>query len=272
MKPCLSLLLLSLLFLSTACGQKSKSSKKVTKITEEQIQYVMDNQFIDCASIDGRACPNGMVRLLILNKENAEKSGVCSGFMVGPTTMVTNHHCIKSQKVCDNTYLVIHQDRTYTKNRCKTLHYTNQDTSNENDVRKKIDVSIVEVETPYDGEVFSPAPAKAVLGDQLTAWVVDQTGLDRKDKKEVNLHEFRITEFKCQVGDSKGFGSTVLINCPIIPGNSGSPVLNADGKVAGMIWGTEGQEFKPYLELSKRRALKHRALMTELEHFKEHMK
>jgi hypothetical protein len=62
-------LLLLLLALLVSCGQSKRSSgKKYTTLTDAQIQDIMDNQVLTCAGIAGRACPEGVTRILTLNK------------------------------------------------------------------------------------------------------------------------------------------------------------------------------------------------------------
>src|SRR5690606_6243738 len=186
------LFLLSLMFLVSCGGGGSKSnSKRKTKITEAQIQNVMDNQHFECASVDGGPCPSGITRLLILNKDDADNSSVCSGFMVSEDTMITNQHCISSMTDCNNTYVAIYNGSSYEKNKCKSIVKILNDYSDPKDPRKKLDVAVVKLAAKYAGPTFQAATSAPLNYDTITAWVVDHTGLD---KKEANLYEARITE------------------------------------------------------------------------------
>ena len=262
-------LLTLMLVLSTACGGSGGSSntRRKTKITEAQIQHVMGNQIFDCASVDGGACPSGIARLLIINKEDADDSSVCSGFMVDEETMITNQHCISSQTDCNNTYVAIYNGHSYEQNKCKSVVKIMNDYSNPNDSRKKLDVAVVKLEGKYFGKAFKAASDKPLLNDEVTAWVIDHTGLDRK---EPNLYEARVTELRCLVA-ADNRQSLILNNCPVIDGNSGSPLLDSRGDVAGVIWGGSASEVNSSLDLEKRRDLSKQAAATEVIYFSGYM-
>lgn len=261
---------LSLLVLSVACGGGSSKSagKKYVKITAEQIDRVMDNQYMSCGAIGGGSCPKGVVRLLTLNMEDAERSSVCSGFMVGPTTMVTNHHCIESQAECNNTHLAIYNggQTNYLRSKCKTVTKTEQDYANANDPRRRIDYTVVEIEDSFSGTTFDLATARAAVSDTVTAWVVDHTGLDREEGS-VNFFESRITQFNCQVESTSDYTSMMLRNCPVIHGNSGSPAVNSSGKIIGVIWGATDADVSSQESLTIRRAGPGKAAVTEMDAF-----
>lgn len=259
---------LVMLMALTACGNGGGSSngRKKTRITQEQIQNVMDNQIFDCDSLNGGACPSGITRLLIINKEDADDSSVCSGFMVGPETMVTNQHCVSSKIDCDNTYVAIYNGSSYEQNKCESIIKIMNDYSDPNDPRKKLDVAVVKLAARYYGKTFQAASDKPSVYESVTAWVVDHTGLD---KKEANLYESRITELRCSVSSDQSSQSLLLDYCPVIDGNSGSPLLDARGDVAAVIWGGSAGEIDSSMDLDERRALPKKAAATEIKYFSE---
>lgn len=263
------LFMLALVFLVSCGGGGSKSnSRRKTKITEAQIQNVMDNQRMECASIDGSGCPSGVARLLILNKEDADNSSVCSGFMVNEDTLVTNQHCISSITDCNNTYVAIYNGSSYEKNKCKSIVKLLNDYSDPKDPRKKLDVAVVKLAEKYAGQTFQASISRPLTYDSITAWVVDHTGLD---KKEPNLYESRITELKCYVSSDRVTASLLLEKCPAIDGNSGSPILNSSDDLVGVIWGGTAGEIDSSLNLDKRRELYNQAAATELRYFIEYI-
>lgn len=265
-------LLLLLLTLLVSCGQSKRSSgKKYTTLTDAQIQDIMDNQVLTCAGIAGRACPEGVTRILTLNKSNAEQSTVCSGFMVTANRLVTNHHCVSTIEQCRNTYLAIYDGSTYMKSKCKSIIKTEEDYSNENDPRRKIDYSVLEIEDNFYGSTFSLASNRALVDETITAWVVDHIGLDHPVESDQNPYEARITEFSCKVMNQTDSDSLVLENCPIISGNSGSPLLNSAGEIVGILWGATDADVNSNTDLTIRRAMTGLGIGTEMIYFKDYV-
>lgn len=265
-----SVFILACMLIVTACGQTGGESntKRTTRITEEQIQAVMENQNIECDAIKGGSCPEGVTRLLIIDKNNADNSGVCSGFMVNENTMITNQHCIKDQFTCNNTYVAIYNGYGYQKTKCDKVVKIISDYADPNDPRKALDVAVVKLKDRFFGETFKIAQTRPEPLDTVTAWVVDHTGLDRETP---NLVESRITEFNCYIGREPGRSSMILKNCPVIAGNSGSPVVNSVGEIIGVIWGGTSKHLNSKETLNTRRVMIFSAAVTEAIYFKDYV-
>jgi hypothetical protein len=235
----------------------------------EQIRAVLANQFFTCAGISGAGCPEGLARLLIIDRKDPDRSGVCSGFLVSADTLVTNQHCVPSGAVCDQTYVAVYAGGGYQEARCLSLTQTLNDFDDPNDPRKVLDVAIMKITPVFTGRNFVPAVADALPGDPVTAWVIDHTGLDRSSP---NLLESRVTEFRCRVAPSGGWSAMIVDECPIIKGNSGSPLVDDRGEVVGIVWGGSAHTVRSDLSLFARRRLEAIGAATPISRFRQYLR
>jgi V8-like Glu-specific endopeptidase len=258
-----------LIVLITACGKKIPTEgKRKYPFSETQINAIIANQVVECASLNGQSCPEGIARLMIIEPSNSDESAVCSGFMIGPDRLVTNNHCVSTPLQCKNTYVLIYNGTNYEKSRCSEILETSVDFKNPGDPRKKVDISVLRLSSVFSGKTFKDSTTPPKLGDLLISWVIDHTGLD---KDNPNLFESRITEFSCQVARKNKFQSLFLKNCPAIHGNSGSPILDLQGAIVGVLWGsTASTEITATTDLNQRRSLDENAAVSEVEYFRKH--
>ena len=259
--------LILLIFFSVACSKSSSSSKRETTIQQEDVSEIMNNQNFECASLGG-SCPSGMARLLIVNPTIPGQSAVCSGFMIGPNRLVTNHHCVPDQTFCNTTFVAIYagSGRNYLSTRCKSVIRSEQDSPDPNDPNRALDYAILETVNAFSGDVFELSNNLAGAGDLIHSWVIDHTGLDEVPP---NLFDSRVTELDCTVLDQSSKASLVMEDCPIISGNSGGAALNTAGEVIGVIWGgTSTGTINSSIDLDIRRQLNELGLATEVNYLR----
>jgi hypothetical protein len=233
----------------------ANSYKRIT-LTDKAAEEALTKQEFKCAGINGKLCPEGIVKVIIANGDNPENSGLCSGFLVSPTVMVTNHHCISTKKHCDGTRLVVYNGHGYENARCKRIIKAHVDSRSEN--RRKVDFSVIELNHDIrSARQFDLSDGLVTIGENLSAWVIDH----------ISITQSRITELPCVLkGTDAGLE---LSNCASISGNSGSPVINQHEKIVGTLWaGTTDDDVNEQTPLRQRRSTDALSYVTELKEFR----
>lgn len=253
----LILLILTMLLVS-CCQQQIGGSKKKVSLTKTTLEATLKKQEFECSSLDGASCPSGIARLFIYNSDDPEDSALCSGFLNGTDKIVTNNHCLSTLKECKNTYISIYNGSSYENVRCESIIETKVDPGVLN--QKGVDFTVMKIDRPVNIKTFAVSEFTPYIGENLTAWVIDH----------VTLTKARITELNCSYRSKSN--SMLLGHCPVIHGNSGSPLVNSYNEIVGVIWGsTVDEEVDAKTDLVDRRNLNEYALVTELKHFKNYL-
>lgn len=250
-------IILGMAIFLTACGQSNINGKKKISLTSKMLETLAVQNF-KCASLDGTPCPSGIARLFIHNEKDADNSSVCTGFLSGNNRIVTNNHCVATLEECRNTYISVFNGTTHENVRCTKIIKTRVDPGALS--LKGVDFTVMEIDKKVSAKPFAVSPYTPYVGESLTAWVIDHK----------TLNDSRITELNCLY---KTLGNSMqLTNCPVIQGNSGSPLVNNYGEIVGLIWGsTVDEEVDANFPLEDRRNLNELALGTELRHFKAYL-
>jgi hypothetical protein len=251
-------IILALPVMFVSCGQQSTNGKQKVSLSKSTLEATLKKQIFECASLDGGECPSGIARLFIYNESDPTDSALCSGFLNGTNQIVTNNHCLSTLKECKNTYISIYDGESYVNVKCKSVVNTKVDPGVLS--QKGVDYSVLEIDKSVDIKTFAISRFTPYVGEQLTAWVIDHQSLTKA----------RITELSCNFTAKSN--SMLLKACPVVHGNSGSPLVNGYNEIVGVIWGsTIDDSIDANTDLAERRKLQDYALVTELKHFKDYL-
>ncbi|MDA8792917.1 serine protease [Bacteriovoracaceae bacterium] len=259
----LLLLVICLSFISCAKNKKKKEKReqasKTIELTLEEIDEIMDNQFFTCETVNNSdSCPDGLARVFIFNQYEPTESSVCTGFLIDEDVLITNNHCVTNELDCQNTFIAIHSDGSSVRAKCSEILET-ESNGGSGLVARTLDYSILKLDKTVDITPIQTQSIEVQNQEQLSTFVVDQ----------IDILHGRIVQLNCKAEIPGFVASTLLISCPIIPGNSGSPVLNSSGNAIGIIWGasSNGNEFDDFTALNDRRATDAYGIMSEFRLF-----
>jgi len=155
-------------------------------------------------------------------------TSTCTGFLIEPGKLITNHHCVSTQEVCETTRVIF----GFQHNKNSVLQFGDQYECSQlvaGDSSFELDYSVLEIagqpETRW-GLLPLDSATDPAAGDEL--FIVQHPAGQAKQISKIN----------CTAGtvpvDGRATESDFIHNCDTAGGSSGSPVTDSAGNLVGL--------------------------------------
>lgn len=232
------------LLLLVACAQEpAQRTVKVVTLSAADMDALMAQQSLECAA---ESCPDAVARLFVVNFDDAARSTLCTGTLVAPRLLLTNSHCLENgtlAKTCSGLYAVFNtKKKGHEVARCASIRYRHNFTTKGTKLSER-DYALVELDRDVHAEIPALDRVGFGPGEQVFPVVVDH----------INIQRARIVRLDCTASaETRNGRDLVLQRCPAIGGNSGSPIMNERGEVAGVLYAAQDTTVTEVTELPKR--------------------
>jgi hypothetical protein len=251
----ISTLMVSCLFL-VSCGKKTKSEsprlEPSTPPVVTELDEYLSKQDVGCDV--GVFCPEYIVKIVVVE---GSKRRVCTGFLTDSETVATSTSCLPSLMRLENQSCVrdvffffpkTFNSSSIERRSCNRVLKVSQ-LETDNPTLWKDDLAFLSLSEPINRRSLFPTREGMTNKSSLTMWSVDkmdeQFALIRRDTCEVVHNSYfnplAINEFSA--------GMTVA-GCKFKNGNSGSPLIDEQGLVRGVVTTTADQRLIDYVNNS----------------------
>lgn len=245
-----ALLQLVIVLTLVACGRKEETtySRKKTTLSPDMMETIMARQNLYCP--EGN-CPEGIGRVFAVNFEDADNSSMCTGFLVARDLVMTNSHCVYAgpitlKKTCDGLYFSFSSEYGVQEQaRCSEIIWRDPKQRGDGYFRRgQQDFALVRLDRHLPLEPLTVDREGLQNWSEVYPIVIDH----------VDAINARVVKLKCQAHQLEAEGFAKLGNCPAISGNSGSPVIDQNGNVVGILFASENPKAKkPNTPLGERK-------------------
>ena len=242
--------MITLLVLAAACGKPESQyiSRKQVQMTQEQMSLIIAGQTMTCSDPD--YCPEAVARMFAINFEDVNNSSTCSAFLVAPDLVMTNSHCVfglkmSLEKICSGIYFSFQMQGFNYSAQCSKIIWRDSRQVGRHYYRNgDNDFALIRLDHNVPLNPLKLVSTSPRLQQRLFPVVVDQLG----------GYNARITKLDCLLERIiPKYGIIQLANCPVISGNSGSPVLDENKNVVALIFASSDNKARlPSDDLSVR--------------------
>lgn len=250
--------------LLSACGHKSDSPVSSSFLQDPFLPIATNVQRAKLWCASSSDCPENIGYIISIRNIRGNKGEIhqCTGFLVAPGIVATNSHCIPDEVKADANKCPIHLGIKFPKtaNRaeeshiCEKLLFASQIVAEHGTegYLANPDFAFFSIKTPSTRQPFQFTRQGISDNEELTAFTVNPTS-EYEARGELKKKScVAIKGSSLITGDSHPLSDIALVfgsQCKMIGGNSGSPIIARDGRVAGLLFATvvEEQEFRDAL-------------------------
>ena len=248
------MLLCALILVLTGCGSKSEKPKvsgtSQFKIVEKlpstselsMLKEAMDRQVVVCGEA-GLSCPSHSAKLTFWGVTDSNDDfyiGVCSGTLYNGKYIITNSHCIpreisRAGANCTDQLKVLFPTTKYNNSesaKCKNIVQV-YDPS-----KDQPDIAVIELDRFVTRDSVEIARDGFVEGGSVFAYTMNPHETDKTLGTLIKKTCTLSTDNAVFASTSQAYGTALISGsaCEIISGNSGSALLNKNGKLIGAVF------------------------------------
>ena len=249
-------LLSVMLFTVISCGKKAGTKSSGTSLDQaappmtSEVEQLLQKQELVCEQ--GKPCPAYIAKVAVVHGSELR---FCTGFLADSNTIATSTSCLTnilrlSNQDCSQDvffYLPNSFNRSTFRVGCKRVLQVSQLNSSDPSLWRD-DVSFLELQEPILFRRALPFSREGLEnGNIYTSWAIEQvdkhTAFIRKLDCEA-VHNSYVNPLASDVSSP----NMMFAGCHLRPGNNGAPIIDARGRVRGMVSQQMNPKLRSYIE------------------------